>query len=171
MKPGPGPADTQTVDSGLCGHQYGSYVCVLHTLSSHKMPLWWSQWSLRSDVPSIWDVHDTLSWQVAPEFTSYTFWQLKVLNFNICVHVFIINVAHWRCDTLPHVLTPRSPGVNNKWHTYLASHWSGPSNSASDWSRARPDLRSRTGPNGVPRPGPDLAPTRPEHEDRGKDRG
>ena len=53
MKPGPGPADTQRVDSGLCGHQYGSYVCVLHTLSSHKMPLWWSQWSLRSDVHSI----------------------------------------------------------------------------------------------------------------------
>ena len=105
------------------------------------------------------------------KFTSYTFWQLKVLNFNICVHVFIINVAHWRCDTLPHVLTPRSPGVNNKWHTYLASHWSGPSNSASDWSRARPGLRSRTGPNGVPRLGPDLAPTRPEHEDRGKRSG
>ena len=93
-----------------------------------------------------------------------SFWKS---HFNIFVHVYIINVAHWRCDTLPHVLTPRSPGVNNKWHTYLASHWSTAHTAASDWPGPRTGLRITTGPNGVPPHGPDFVPTRLEKKKTG----
>ena len=93
-----------------------------------------------------------------------SFWKS---HFNIFVHVYIINVAHWRCDTLPHVLTPRSPGVNNKWHTYLASHWSTAHTAASDWPGPRTGLRITTGPNGVPPHGPDFVPTRLEKKNPG----
>ena len=138
--------------------RYGSYVSVEVT----------TRWSAAPDKPSVLMCRHVMTTGTNPvyclgieDLRGVSFWKS---HFNIFVHVSIINVAHWRCDTLPHVLTPRSPGVNNKWHTYLASYWSTAHTAASDWSKLRTGLRITTGPNGVPRHGPDFVPARLEKE-------